>query len=103
MSATSMDRRDFLKATGFGLAALTFAGMGGLLTENVAVVAAEDLPLSRIDTDVLVIGGGYAGAFAAVEAKKAGLNVVLVDKGTVGRSGHDAVGQRVQRLRRGGR
>ena len=48
---------------------------------------AEELALSRIDTDVLVIGGGYAGAFAAVEAKKAGLNVVLVDKGTVGRSG----------------
>ncbi|MDY0339946.1 MAG: FAD-binding protein [Coriobacteriia bacterium] len=84
---TGLDRREFLAATGFGLAALTFAGMGGLLTENVDVATAEELPLSRIDTDILVIGGGYAGAFAAVEAKKAGLNVVLVDKGTVGRSG----------------
>jgi succinate dehydrogenase/fumarate reductase flavoprotein subunit len=82
-----MDRRDFLKTTGFGLAALTFAGMGGLMTANAAVANAEELPLSRIDTDVLVIGGGYAGVFAAVEAKKAGLNVVLVDKGMVGRSG----------------
>ncbi len=82
-----LDRRDFLKTTGFGLAALTFAGMGGLLIKNEAVAAVEELPLSRIDTDVLVIGGGYAGAFAAVEAKKSGQNVVLVDKGTVGRSG----------------
>lgn len=87
MSNTSIDRRDFLKTTGFGLAALTFAGMGGVLIENVSVAAGEELPLFRIDTDVLVIGGGYAGAFAAVEAKKAGRSVVLVDKGTVGRSG----------------
>ena len=82
-----MDRRDFLKSTGFGLAALTFAGMGGLITQNIAVASAEELPLSRINTDVLVIGGGYAGVFAAVEAKKAGQSVVLVDKSMVGRSG----------------
>ena len=41
----------------------------------------------RVGTDVLVIGGGMAGAFAAVTAKARGLNVTLVDKGTVGRSG----------------
>ena len=86
-NAPGIDRRDFLKATGFGLAALSFAGMGGFLTNNDDVAAAEDMPLSRIDTDVLVIGGGYAGVFAAVEAKMAGLDVVLVDKGMVGRSG----------------
>jgi succinate dehydrogenase/fumarate reductase flavoprotein subunit len=82
-----MDRRTFLAATGFGLAALSMGGLAGMLTPNTAVAATTDSPLTRIDTDVLVIGGGYAGAFAAVEARKAGRTVVLVDKGTVGRSG----------------
>jgi len=41
----------------------------------------------RIDTDVLVIGGGMAGTFAAITAREQGLEVTLVDKGTVGRSG----------------
>lgn len=38
-------------------------------------------------TDVLVIGGGIAAVFAATRAKKNGASVVLVDKGSVGRSG----------------
>jgi succinate dehydrogenase/fumarate reductase flavoprotein subunit len=42
---------------------------------------------NRITTDVLVIGGGFAGVFAALEAKKQGLDVTLVDKGGVGKSG----------------
>lgn len=38
--------------------------------------------------DVLVIGGGPAGCFAAIKAKEAGADsVVLVDKGWVGKSG----------------
>ncbi len=40
-----------------------------------------------VETDVLVIGGGIAGCFAAIKAKERGLNVTLVDKGYVGRSG----------------
>jgi succinate dehydrogenase/fumarate reductase flavoprotein subunit len=40
-----------------------------------------------IDCDVLVIGGGIAGCFAAVKAREQGLNVLLVDKGYVSRSG----------------
>jgi succinate dehydrogenase/fumarate reductase flavoprotein subunit len=42
---------------------------------------------NRITTDVLVIGGGFAGVFAAVRAKEKGLDVTLVDKASVGRSG----------------
>ena len=34
-----------------------------------------------------MIGGGMAGAFAAITAKAQGLKVTLVDKGVVGRSG----------------
>jgi len=41
-------------------------------------------------TDVLVIGGGPAGAWAAVAAADAGARVILVDKGYLGTSGATA-------------
>lgn len=40
-----------------------------------------------IKTDVLVIGGGMAGCFAAIKARESGLDVTLVDKGHVSKSG----------------
>ena len=40
-----------------------------------------------IACDVLVIGGGMAGWFAAIKAREQGLNVLLVDKGYVSKSG----------------
>ena len=40
-----------------------------------------------IETDVLVIGGGIAGCFAAVKAREQGVDVTLVSKGNIGRSG----------------
>ncbi len=40
-----------------------------------------------VETDVLVIGGGLAGCFAAIKAKEQGVDVVLVDKGYVSKSG----------------
>ncbi len=43
--------------------------------------------ITRIATDVLVIGGGGAAARAAMEATKCGAKVTLVDKGVFGRSG----------------
>lgn len=39
------------------------------------------------ETDVLVIGGGMAGLFAAVKAHDAGANVLMVSKGRLGSSG----------------
>lgn len=44
-----------------------------------------------ITADVLVIGGGAAGVWAAWSAANAGADVVLVDKGYVGTSGATAV------------
>lgn len=41
-------------------------------------------------TDVLVIGGGPAACWAAVHAREAGAEVVLVDKGYCGTSGATA-------------
>ncbi len=40
-----------------------------------------------VETDILVIGGGMAGVFAAVKSRDKGLDVVLVEKGSIGRSG----------------
>jgi succinate dehydrogenase/fumarate reductase flavoprotein subunit len=46
------------------------------------------MPMENIiETDVLVIGGGMAGCFAAIKAKEKGLTVTLVDKGYVSKSG----------------
>jgi succinate dehydrogenase/fumarate reductase flavoprotein subunit len=42
------------------------------------------------DADVLVIGGGPAGCWAAITASEAGASVVLVDKGYCGTSGATA-------------
>jgi succinate dehydrogenase/fumarate reductase flavoprotein subunit len=41
----------------------------------------------EVDTDVLVVGGGIAGCWAAISAARSGLKVALVEKGDVVRSG----------------
>ena len=41
-------------------------------------------------TDVLVVGGGPAGTWAAIKAAQAGAEVVLADKGHTGSSGATA-------------
>lgn len=46
--------------------------------------ALEELSIA---TDVLIVGGGMAGAWAATSAAEAGAKVVLVDKGYCGTSG----------------
>jgi len=45
-----------------------------------------------VETDVLVIGSGVAGFFAAIRAKEAGVSVVVVDKEQSGFSGASAHG-----------
>jgi succinate dehydrogenase/fumarate reductase flavoprotein subunit len=47
---------------------------------------------SRIEADVLVLGGGIAGCHAAISAAKRGAKVVIVDKGAVRRSGSGGAG-----------
>ena len=37
--------------------------------------------IKNISTDVLIVGGGMAACFAAVEAKRNGVQVLMVDKG----------------------
>jgi len=45
---------------------------------------------TTIETDVLVVGGGIAGCFAAIKARDRGVDVVLVDKASVAKSGGTA-------------
>ncbi len=45
-----------------------------------------------IETDVLVLGGGLAGCFAAIKAAQKNANVVLFDKANIIRSGNGGTG-----------
>ena len=46
----------------------------------------------EVETDVLVIGGGIAGCWAAISAARNGVRVVLVEKGDTIRSGSGGPG-----------
>jgi len=47
---------------------------------------------TREECDVLVVGGGIAGCFAAIQAAKRGARVIVVDKAPIVRSGSAGVG-----------
>jgi NADPH-dependent 2,4-dienoyl-CoA reductase/sulfur reductase-like enzyme len=67
-SSFGVDRRDFLKtAAGLGVAALAMPGIPRI--SNAEAASIKDISDEIIETDVLVIGGGYAGVLAAIKAK----------------------------------
>jgi succinate dehydrogenase / fumarate reductase flavoprotein subunit len=47
----------------------------------------------QIDTDVLVIGSGAAGMYAAIEAARGGAQVLLADRSLIGRGGATVMAQ----------
>ena len=49
--------------------------------------------VNHIETDVLVVGGGAAGMFAAISATRNGAKVLLIDKNVVGRGGATIMAQ----------
>jgi len=49
--------------------------------------------LMRAETDVLVIGSGAAGMYAAIEAARGGANVLLADRSLIGRGGATVMAQ----------
>ncbi len=52
------------------------------------------MPASRqIETDVLIIGAGGAGMYAAIEAARNGAQVVLLDRSLIGRGGATVMAQ----------
>ena len=49
--------------------------------------------VSHIETEILVVGGGGAGMFAAISAARNGAKVVVIDKNVVGRGGATIMAQ----------
>jgi succinate dehydrogenase / fumarate reductase flavoprotein subunit len=47
----------------------------------------------RVETDVLVIGAGGAGMYAAIEAARGGCRVLLIDRSLIGRGGATVMAQ----------
>src|SRR5215470_13699141 len=47
----------------------------------------------RVETDVLAIGAGGAGMYAAIEAARAGCRVLLIDRSLIGRGGATVMAQ----------
>jgi len=53
----------------------------------------NDADIINIDTDVLVIGAGAAGMYAAIEAARGGAKVMLADRSLIGRGGATVMAQ----------
>src|SRR5215831_13142308 len=47
----------------------------------------------HVETDVLIIGSGGAGMYAAIEAERAGCDVMLLDRSLIGRGGATVMAQ----------
>lgn len=75
----SMSRRDFMKTTG-GMAAVAGLTGGGLLLGTRTAGASQMPKKWDEEFDVVVIGSGFAGLAAAIEAKNAGSSVVVLEK-----------------------
>ena len=84
--SNGISRRKFLALTG-GTAALASIGMAVPWAENIVQVDVGKMTNEDNESDVLVIGSGMAGLFAAVKAHDAGANVMMVSKGRLGSSG----------------
>ena len=79
----TLTRRSFLKRTG-GVAATAAVAGGMSLLPSAADAASDALPKKWDETyDVVVIGSGFAGLAAAIEAKNAGASVVIIEKMTM--------------------
>tara|TARA_R110001583_G_C5662187_1_gene409769 strand:- start:233 stop:1981 length:1749 start_codon:yes stop_codon:yes gene_type:complete len=70
-----------------GVAAMASLDFDAPAQVNKPKVSADNFKQEQREVDVLVIGGGMAGLFAAVKAHDAGANVLMVSKGRVGSSG----------------
>jgi len=87
-----MSRRKFMALAGgaAGLAAMAAMGLSaehGECSANIPEIDIDKMTCAQNEADVLVIGGGMAGLFAAVKAHDAGSKVMLVSKGRLGSSG----------------
>lgn len=85
-----MSRREFITMTGAATAGLAAFGSMGIYSgwgKNEPKIKNNEIKNETINTDVLVVGSGMAGLFAAVKAHDAGAKTVMVSKGRLGSSG----------------
>ena len=86
-------RRDFLelsaKVASSAVGVISLSGLTLSLgwAKNEVKVDIKNIIQTKEECDVLVIGGGMAGLFAAVKAHDAGAKVLIASKGRVGTSG----------------
>jgi succinate dehydrogenase/fumarate reductase flavoprotein subunit len=85
----TISRRHFMALAGgvAGMATLAALGVPTGWAANASKIDTTSMKSQDTTTDVLVIGGGMAGLFAAVKAHDAGAKVTLVSKGRLGSSG----------------
>ena len=85
----NLSRRQFIGVAGgiLGASALASLPVGAAPMVNKAKITNKDFKIEQRETDVLVIGGGFAGLFAAVKAHDLGAKTMIVAKGSLGRSG----------------
>ena len=85
----NISRRKFMALAGgaASFAAISALGMPIDWATNELEVDIDTLGVDKLSTDVLVIGSGMAGLFAAVKAHDAGAKVLMVSKGRLGASG----------------
>ncbi len=84
--ASALTRREFLAMSG-SVVGLASMGLAGAWARNMVELDPSAITNTDHATDVLVIGGGMAGLFAAVKAHDAGASAMIVSKGRLGSSG----------------
>ncbi|MDK2973156.1 MAG: hypothetical protein PWP23_2911 [Candidatus Sumerlaeota bacterium] len=83
---STMNRREFIALTAVATGELAAFGMSGW-AQNKLELDPDSVTNTDYVTDVLVVGGGMAGLFAAVKAHDAGASTLIVSKGRLGSSG----------------
>lgn len=95
----NISRRAFMGVAGTAIGATAIAAnlppMGAPPQRNQPSIDVNSFTEEAMKTDVLVIGSGIAGLFAAVKAHDAGASVIMVSKGRLGSSGLTPFGKGV--------
>ena len=87
-----MSRRRFMTIAGGAAGFAAMAAMGFTAKNSECSVKIPEIDINKItyaenETDILVVGSGIAGLFAAVKGHDSGVKVLMVSKGRLGSSG----------------
>ncbi|MBK8501609.1 MAG: FAD-dependent oxidoreductase [Saprospiraceae bacterium] len=73
-----MERRLLLKSLG----AFSLGAVSSALSKGEDLAAPYKLKKSKLETDVLIVGGGTAGVIAAIQAGRAGVRTTIIESGS---------------------